>query len=170
MYSLISHFTFTDVICCKQKRKLHMSGNTKLAIMPTLPTLCKCEKLEYLCVPSSHTQFFLLLFKMGYIAKVWKCFREKINTPRVGYKLGTNLTCVLVLWMVRKSRSDKFKVMPKSFFNNTKRSLEDVILKIRFLEIVSGFSDRTSGEEDDLPSEYPWPLYIFPLMRYCRTH
>ena len=37
---------FTDIICCKQKRKLHKYGNTKLAIMPTLPTLYEVEQLD----------------------------------------------------------------------------------------------------------------------------
>ena len=53
MYPLISN-SVIDIICYKQRRKLQMYGKTKLAVMPTLPTLCDCEKHEcLLCVPCS---------------------------------------------------------------------------------------------------------------------
>ena len=46
IYPLIYNFTFTNINWSKWRRKLLIYGNIKLAIMPTLPTLCICEKLE----------------------------------------------------------------------------------------------------------------------------
>ena len=43
---MISNFTFTNINWYHWRRKLQIYGNTKLAIMPTLPSLCDCEKLE----------------------------------------------------------------------------------------------------------------------------
>ena len=50
IYILISNFTFTNINWCKWIRKLQIYENTKLAIIPTLPTMCYCEKLEFLSV------------------------------------------------------------------------------------------------------------------------
>ena len=41
LYSLISNFTFIDVIWCKQRRKLQIYRNTKFVIRPIL---CACKK------------------------------------------------------------------------------------------------------------------------------
>ena len=46
MRPLISNFTFTRISWCKWRRKLQIYGNTKLAIMPSLPTLYVGKKLE----------------------------------------------------------------------------------------------------------------------------
>ena len=46
MYPSISNLTFTTISWCNQRKKLQPYGNTKLDIMPTLPSLCVCEKLE----------------------------------------------------------------------------------------------------------------------------
>ena len=44
LYPLISNFIFTKMIRCKWRRKQQTHRNTKLTIMPILPTLCVCDK------------------------------------------------------------------------------------------------------------------------------
>ena len=45
---MISNFPFIKNSWFKERRKLQLYGNTKLAIMPTLPILCNCEKLDWI--------------------------------------------------------------------------------------------------------------------------
>ena len=37
---------FTNITCCKSRRKLQIYSNTKLALKQILPIVCACEKPE----------------------------------------------------------------------------------------------------------------------------
>ena len=45
-YRLISNITFTNILSLKEIRKLQIFENTKLALIPLLPTLCVCENVD----------------------------------------------------------------------------------------------------------------------------